>query len=234
MPFKVTSQKNGQDYYLYSKSTPNGKFSLFLFLPVLNPDALDAIPDGYVVLEDSESEVPRLVKSTFAAKLVEAPTQTEERRQAAERRLGVAIPPALQAIENVALDDYGEEAPFQDICLWLNAACDRFLPIEEWELASENNWFESFVEGEIVTFGGAKVEKYIPEHPETNLHLLVIIARHSESQLCFDYRECGPAGTPKVSYIDVTYEPMRSTTVCESAVEFVAAVLRTPHSKLGH
>ena len=175
-----------------------------------------------------------VVKASFAAKLSETPSQAEVRRIAAERRLGVSIPVTLQAIENVTLDDYGEHAPFQDTCLWLNAACDWFLPIDDWELASTNNWFESFREGEIVTYGGAKVEKYIPENPVDNLHLLVIIARHSESQLCFDYRECGPAGMPKVSYIDVNDEPMRSTTVCDSAAEFVEAVLRTPHSKLGH
>lgn len=234
MPYKVTSKKTGQDYYLYSKSSPNGLAVLYLFIPVLKADALESLPEGYIVTENSETGTPMLVKATFAAKLTEGPTKTEKRRLANEARLGVSIRAELQAVENVTFDDYGEDAPFQDTCHWLNAACDWFLPIEDWELASENNWFESYREGEIVTFGGAKVEKYIPENPAPDLHLLVIIAAHSESQLCFDYRECGPTGMPKVSYFDVTDDPMRSTTVCESAAEFVAAVLRSKHHKLGH
>ena len=232
MPFKVTSKKNGQDYYLYAKFGPKGLPPLYSFMPVFNPDALDALPDGYGVTENAETGAPVLVKASFAAKIPATPDLAESKRLDAEKRLGVSIPRELQLIENVTIDD-GDDAPFGDTCLWLNAACDLFLPIDDWHPASEDNWFENFREGEIVSHGGCVVDKYNPEHPEENLHLLIIIAHIAESHLCFDYRECGPTGMPKVTYIDTTYDPMQSETVCGSAAEFVSAVLAVPHSKLG-
>ena len=54
--------------------------------------------------------------------------------------------------------------------LWMNAAIDGLDPVGSWELASEHNWFES-----------------VDDVP--GLDRLVVIAGHSESQLCLDYRE---------------------------------------------
>ena len=98
--------------------------------------------------------------------------------------------------------------------IFFNASVDGILPVEQGELASENHWFESVddVDG---------------------LDCLVRIAAHSESQLCLDYRACGKAGTPAVTYIDVSMTPTEVTIVARSVDDFVAALVAARPKETG-
>jgi len=98
--------------------------------------------------------------------------------------------------------------PFDDV-LWTNATVDRILPVQEWELASLDNWFDSVDD----------VDK---------LDMLVRIAAHSEAQLCLDYRKTGTSGKPAVTYIDVCMNPTKVAVLVKSVDEFVDALAAAP------
>jgi len=129
----------------------------------------------------------------------------------AEKRLGVVIPKVLKA--QLAVLDGGqvflseEKVPLENTCRhWTNAIVDGVMPVGEWEIASENHWFQNASD--------------VPD-----LKLLVIVAAHSESQLCLDYRRCGPKGVPAVVYVDVCMRPTEVVTVAPTVTEFVAALV---------
>ena len=106
-----------------------------------------------------------------------------------------------------------EGVPFEDRCRhWTNAIVDGMKPVKEWEIASENHWFQNASD--------------VP-----GLKLLVIAAAHSESQLCLDYRDCGSKGIPAVVYVDVCMRPTEVVTVSATATEFLAAIVAS--KKLG-
>lgn len=149
---------------------------------------------------------------------------SESEITAAETRLGVSIPAALKKqyrIQNggdllvSSQDDAFEEAeglfPFLG-----NAACDGLLEIEEWCLASEHEWFESVddVDG---------------------LELLVVIAQHSEDQLCLDYRENGRRRVPGLTSFFVGLDPTGETKESESISKAITAMraFKKEHSSRG-
>lgn len=89
---------------------------------------------------------------------------------------------------------------------WTNAIVDGIHPVEKWETAAENHWFQNASD--------------VPD-----LRLLVVIAAHSESQLCLDYRVSGPKGIPADVYVDVCMRPTEVVTVAQTMTEFVAAII---------
>lgn len=136
---------------------------------------------------------------------------TEAAIKAAEKSLGIAIPAALK--KQLLIQDGGpvfsgddDPVPMKNgFRLWMNAAIDGLEPVSSWELASEHNWFES-----------------VSDVP--GLDRLVVIAGHSESQLCLDYREKGPKRSPALTYFDVCRSPTDEVSVCDSVVDFIKSL----------
>lgn len=128
----------------------------------------------------------------------------------AQVRLGVVIPKALKdqlAVQNGGQIFLADEPPFEDVCRhWTNAIVDGLMPVEEWEIATDNHLFQNASD--------------VP-----HLESLVVIAAHSESQLCLDYRACGPKRLPAVTYIDVCIKPTKVASVCSTVTEFLAALI---------
>ena len=65
MAFSVQSKKSGKTYYLHSKDvTLKGgrQQRIFYFAGTVKPGAVDALPDGYVVSENSRTGLPLLKK----------------------------------------------------------------------------------------------------------------------------------------------------------------------------
>ncbi len=63
MAFSVKSKKNSVEYYLHASTAANGKTKLFFFSKEVKPDkALDALPEGYEVSENSATGLPILKK----------------------------------------------------------------------------------------------------------------------------------------------------------------------------
>ena len=94
--------------------------------------------------------------------------------------------------------------------LWMNAAIDGILPIEEWELASDDHWFDS-----------VKVQDDVD-----GLDRLVRIAAHSEAQLCLDYRSKAPRQLPGLTFVDVCMTPTEVVAVCDSVADFVETLIK--------
>jgi hypothetical protein len=131
----------------------------------------------------------------------------------AESRLGVTIPEVLKAqlrVRNGGHVFLSEKAtPFEKKCrLWTNAVVDGILPVQQWETAAASNWFDS-----------------VSDVPA--LDLMVVLAGHSESQLCLDFRSSGAAGTPSVAYVDACTTPTELTTLAKTPDEFVAAIIKS-------
>jgi hypothetical protein len=156
---------------------------------------------------------PQYLRSVWATDYIPdwARPATRQGIARTEKRLGIVIPKALKdqlAVQNggqVFLSDEG--VPFEDTCRhWTNAIVDGMHPVEKWETAAENHWFQNASD--------------VPD-----LELLVIIAAHSESQLCLDYRGCGPNGLPSVVYVDVCTRPTEIGTVSATVTEFVATLV---------
>jgi hypothetical protein len=65
MPFSVESNKTGATYYLHSQETESrgGKRRLFFFSKEIKDGALDAMPDGYVVTENTKTGLPLLKRA---------------------------------------------------------------------------------------------------------------------------------------------------------------------------
>jgi hypothetical protein len=156
---------------------------------------------------------PQYLRSVWATDYIPDWARPAKRQAiaSAEKRLGVAIPKVLKdqlAVQNggqIFLSEMG--VPFEDTCRhWTNAIVDGVMPVEEWEIAAENHWFQNASD--------------VP-----HLKSLVIIAAHSESQLCLDFRACGPKRIPAVVYIDVCMQPTSVATICPTVTEFLAALI---------
>lgn len=66
MAYQVTSQKSGRIYYLHAKTVTlrgTGKQqTIYYFAPDIRPEALDSIPAGMTVVENSRTGLPFLKK----------------------------------------------------------------------------------------------------------------------------------------------------------------------------
>jgi len=63
MAFSVKSNKSGETYYLHSREvTLRGgrKQTIFFFAREVKPGALDALPEGYEVMENQRTGLPML------------------------------------------------------------------------------------------------------------------------------------------------------------------------------
>lgn len=62
MAFSVQSKKNSTTYYLHGKKRPTktGETTLYFFSKEVKEGALDALPDGYEVVESSATGLPLL------------------------------------------------------------------------------------------------------------------------------------------------------------------------------
>ncbi len=65
MPYSVKSKKTGTQYYLHSRETDSrgGKRLLFFFAKEVKEGALDALPEGYVVTESTQTGLPLLKRA---------------------------------------------------------------------------------------------------------------------------------------------------------------------------
>lgn len=114
---------------------------------------------------------------------------TKEEISLASRRLGMKIPQVLASQLMILNGGHLDgEVP---------GAIDGILPVDEWELAKDYHWFDSVddVDG---------------------LELLVVIANHSEDQLCLDYRKCGPKGVPGLTFIFCGVPPTETTLISDN------------------
>jgi hypothetical protein len=160
-----------------------------------------------------QEPTPQYLRSVWATDHIPdwARPATRQAIATAEKRLGVVIPKVFKdqlAVQNggqVFLSEKG--VPFEDTCRhWTNAIVDGMTPVEKWEIAAENHWFQN--------------ASNVP-----HLGSLVVIAAHSESQLCLDYRACGRKGIPAVVYIDVCTRPTSVVTVAPTVTDFLAALI---------
>ncbi|NRB21420.1 hypothetical protein HRU45_01625 [Candidatus Dependentiae bacterium] len=65
MAYSVESKKSGKTYYLHSKVVTlkgDRKQKIFYFAGEAKENALDALPDGYEVMENSRTGLPMLRK----------------------------------------------------------------------------------------------------------------------------------------------------------------------------
>lgn len=131
---------------------------------------------------------------------------TDDDLNNAENRLQITIPQILRdqlQIYNGGFLFEFNEFPFEkNGFYWTNATIDGILDVASWELASENNWFESVEDVE-------------------GLNKLIVISAHSESQFCIDFRENG--AQPSVTYIDVSMNPteVKTITTLENFIETI-------------
>ena len=69
MPFAVKSSKNGVTYFLHSRrsATGEGRSTLYFFARAIKPDneteALEALPAGYIVIENAMTGLPLLKRA---------------------------------------------------------------------------------------------------------------------------------------------------------------------------
>jgi len=66
MAFSVQSQKSGQTYYLHSKDVilrGGRQQTIYFFAREVKDGALDALPAGYEVMENSRTGLPMLRKA---------------------------------------------------------------------------------------------------------------------------------------------------------------------------
>lgn len=67
MPYSVVSKKSGKTYYLHSrlqKLRGGQEVTLYYFAGEPGEGALDALPEGYEVAENSRTGLPLLKKTT--------------------------------------------------------------------------------------------------------------------------------------------------------------------------
>jgi len=65
MAYSVKSKKSGKTYYLHSKEVTlkgDRKQRIYYFAGEVKPEALDALPDGYEVIENDRTGLPMLRK----------------------------------------------------------------------------------------------------------------------------------------------------------------------------
>jgi len=63
MAYSVKSKKNGTEYYLHSRPAANGTTPLYYFAKEPKENAVDALPDGYEISENSVTGLPILKKA---------------------------------------------------------------------------------------------------------------------------------------------------------------------------
>lgn len=66
MAYSVQSQKTGETYYLHSREVTlrGGRLQrIFFFARQVKDGALDALPDGYMVMENARTGLPMLKKA---------------------------------------------------------------------------------------------------------------------------------------------------------------------------
>ncbi len=71
MAFSVKSKKSGKDYILHlkeQKRADGGVTKLFYFAGEAKVGALDALPDGYMVIENERTGLPFLKRKDAPAK----------------------------------------------------------------------------------------------------------------------------------------------------------------------
>src|SRR5262245_51950745 len=111
---------------------------------------------------------------------------TSESISEAEVRLGIVIPEPMK--DQLLVQNGGcllECDRFNDASVhWTNATVDGIDQVQSWRRAKDDNWFENVQDVK-------------------GLDLLIIIAAHSEAQLCLDYRKSGSNGMPCVTFVDV-------------------------------
>ncbi len=135
---------------------------------------------------------------------------TSELIAEAEERLGVVIPKRMK--EQLLIQNGGcllecDEFPFNDSSVnWTNATVDGIHEVQSWGRAADDNWFESVADVK-------------------GLDRLIIIAAHSESQLCLDYRKSGGRRMPAVTFIDVCMNPTEVTIIAKTVDEFVRTLI---------
>lgn len=128
----------------------------------------------------------------------------------AESRLGIVIPASMK--QQLLIQNGGSladcpEYPFDDSSInWTNATVDGIEPVESWERAKNDHWFDNV-------------------NDVTSLDLLIRIAAHSEAQLCLDYRKAGSNGLPGVTFIDVSTKPTEVRIITERVDEFIRALV---------
>ena len=66
MAYSVTSKKAGKSYFLHSKTVTlrggNGRQTIYWFAGKAGKGSLDALPDGYKVIESKRTGLPMLKK----------------------------------------------------------------------------------------------------------------------------------------------------------------------------
>lgn len=64
MPYSVVSKKTGSTYFLHARTTPtaSGSRTLYFFSKEKKDGVLDALPDGYAVVESEQTGLPLLKK----------------------------------------------------------------------------------------------------------------------------------------------------------------------------
>ena len=127
----------------------------------------------------------------------------------AEARLDVRIPESMKRnllVQNGGYLIHCESYPFDEDTFWTNAAVGGFFPVQSWQPATENHWFQAVEDVD-------------------GLERLICIAAHSESQLCLDYRRSGRQGVPGVTYVDVCRTPTEVTVVTQSVDDFINALV---------
>jgi len=62
MSFSVKSKKSGTEYFLHGRDAANGKTKLYFFAKQAKEGAMDELPEGYEVSENSATGLPILKK----------------------------------------------------------------------------------------------------------------------------------------------------------------------------
>lgn len=68
MAFSVKSKKNGTEYFLHGRAAANGKTKLYFFSKEVKDGAMDDLPEGYEVSENSLTGLPILKKKATESK----------------------------------------------------------------------------------------------------------------------------------------------------------------------
>lgn len=79
MAYSVKSKKSGKTYYLHSKQVTlagNRKQLIYYFAGDVGKNALDALPAGYEVMENSRTGLPMLRKAGGAKKAAKPATKS--------------------------------------------------------------------------------------------------------------------------------------------------------------
>ena len=100
-----------------------------------------------------------------------------------------------------------DEYPFKDDSVhWTNATVDGISPVQSWQRACDDHWFQN-------------------AEDVKRLHRLIVVAAHSESQLCLDCRKPGAGGLPAVTFVDVSMQPTKVRVIAKTVDEFIHALV---------